>query len=249
MSKEKTAGRSAGVWRAIAVLMLGLAVAGCSTTQLHTSGEHRVISLKSGDLRGHGVAFITPSTVTGQEEEKQAVALSFAAVLMREMPDVRVVTLPETLSAVNQNGLADDYRSMFTDYRDTGIFRKAALKRVGEATGARYLAKLKLAGFSQGSNNRFGVLGFRIVDTQYAKLRLFFQIWDSVDGTIAWEGMQELVYAKESFSEKAVTLKTVIEKAAHELIARLPDRLPPEEPHSQHASPAGSRTALAAPRP
>jgi len=145
-----------------------LAVGGCAGTQIHSTTEHRTLSLKAGDLSAHGIAFITPSTVTGQEEERQAVALIFASVMARDMSDVRIVTLPETLSVVNGNGLADEYREMYAEYRDTGIFRRATLAKIGKLVRVRYVAQIKLAGFSQGSTTRFGFLGLRIVDTQYA---------------------------------------------------------------------------------
>lgn len=212
------------VWLSATIL---LAAGGCATPQVHSTTDYRAFSLKRGDLPRYGIAFITPSTVTGQEEERQAVALIFASVMARDFPDVHIVTLPETLSAVNGNGLADEYRKMYADYRDTGIFLRSTLKKIGKITGVRYVAQIKLAGFSQGSSTRFGILGLRVVDTQFAKIRLFFQIWDSTDGSIAWEGTHELVYAEEAASEKGITLKRALEYAASELIHRLPDWVPP----------------------
>lgn len=173
-------------------------------------------------MQTYGLAFITPSTVTGQEEDKQALALTFAEVLVAERPAVRCVTLPETLGAINRAGLAEEYKVMYEDYRDTGIFKRDILRKVGEATGTRYLVQLKLAGFVQGSQNRWGFLGIRMLDTKYASIRLFLQIWDSEDGTIAWEGNEELNYAFDTSRERAVTFKTVVETTARNLIAHLP---------------------------
>jgi hypothetical protein len=199
-----------------------LALAGCSTTQIYPTLQEQRISLRQGDLEAAGVAFITPSTVTGQEQEKQAVALAFADTLRQERPQLRVVTLAETLGAVNRAALADAYRRMYDDYRDTGLFPADALKRVGEATGARYLAQLKLQGFEQGSRDRFGVFGIRIVETKYAHVRLFLQIWDSQSGGIAWEGVQEMRHAHDTVTEEPVMQRTVLERTARDLIARLP---------------------------
>ncbi|MGD8367303.1 MAG: DUF4136 domain-containing protein [Desulfobacterales bacterium] len=190
--------------------------------QIYSRASHESISLKPGDLEAHGLAFITPSTVTGQEEEKQAVAFTFAHVLEKERPGIRCRTLSETLSAINHAGFAEEYRGMFNDYRNTGLFDRDILKKVSEVTGARYLAQLKLQGFNQGSMNRLGVLGLRIMMTKYATLRLFFQIWDADEGTIVWEGIQEMNYSVEAIDERTVTLQTVIEKAAEELVGRLP---------------------------
>ena len=204
----------------MAALLLPL-IAGCGT-QIYPTLEDRVISLREGDLESAGVAFITPSTVTGQEEEKQAVALIFAEVLKRERPKIRIVTLPETLGAINRANLAESYKRMYEDYRDTGLFNRDTLKKISAATGVRYIAQLKLQQFSQGEKERFGILGLRIVMTKYAGIRLFFQIWDSRDGSIAWEGTQETQYSWDTTKEEPVTFRIVIERTATDLIARLP---------------------------
>jgi hypothetical protein len=66
------------------------------------------------------------------------------------------------------------------------------------------------------------LLGLRLVETQYADLRLFFQIWDSRDGTVAWEAMQELRISRENATEEPLMLRRVLERSARELIAKLP---------------------------
>ncbi|MDH5535891.1 MAG: hypothetical protein OEZ08_10035 [Betaproteobacteria bacterium] len=197
-------------------------LSGCFGAQIHPTLHERAISLRAGDLESAGVAFITPSTATGQEEEKQAVALIFAEAMKRERPRIPVVALAETLGAINKSGLAEGYKRMYNDYRDTGLFERGILKQVGAATGSRYLAQLKLQRFSQGDKERFGALGLRIVETRFASVRLFFQIWDTRDGTIAWEGMQEMLYAEDKVAEQPVTLQTMIDRTASDLIAHLP---------------------------
>jgi len=207
---------------ALLLAALIFALAGCQSTQIFPSLQEHRISLRPGDLEASGIAFITPSTVTGQEQEKQAVAFTFADVIKRERQSLRVVTLAETLGAVNKAGLADAYKRMYDDYRDTGLLSRDVLKQIGAATGARYLAQLKLQGFGQGAKERFGALGLRIVETQFAHVRLFFQIWDSSDGSIAWEGMQEMRISQDTVTEEPVMLRTVLERTAQDLIAKLP---------------------------
>jgi hypothetical protein len=60
------------------------------------------------------------------------------------------------------------------------------------------------------------------VETKFAHLRLFLQIWDSQDGTIAWEGMQEMRISQETITEAPVMLRTVLEHTAQDLVTRLP---------------------------
>jgi len=205
------------------LLFLLVFLAGCSTSaHYYPTLQQQIISLRSGDLEAAGVAFITPSTVTGQEQEKEGVALTFADVMKEQRPALKVVTLAETLGAVNRAGLADDYRNMYQHYRATGLFPAGVLRQIGQAAGARYLAQLKLQGFSQGSKNRFGLLGLRLVETQYADVRLFVQIWDSRDGSIAWEAMQELRISLDSTRDEPVMLRKLLERSARDLVARLP---------------------------
>lgn len=215
------ANKTLTVLRVITLLLLPV-FSGCFGTQIYPTLEERVISLRTGDLESEGLALITPSTITGREEDKQAVALTFAEVLKRERPKVRVVALSETLGEINKADLAEAYKRMYADYRDTGLFNRDTLKKISVATGARYIAQLKLQQFSQGEKERFGILGLRIVMTKFAGIRLFFQIWDSHDGTIAWEGTQETLYSLDTTTEEPVTFRTVLERTATDLIARLP---------------------------
>jgi hypothetical protein len=208
-------------WIMIAFLATSL-LSGCASNQVHSTAHHSAMSLNNGDLEAHGLAFITPSTVTGQEEDKQTLAFIFAEVINEIRPDIKVVSLPQTLSAINKAGFADNYKAMYVDYRDTGIFRQDILKEVGNATGVRYLAQLKLSNFSQQSRGRFSVLGLRLIQTKEANIRMFVQIWDSVDGSIAWEGTEEVTYAWDSGSAEPVTFRIIVEETAENLVSLLP---------------------------
>jgi len=197
-----------------------LALGGC--TQVYSDFTERSISLEPGDLERGGLAFITPSTVTGQEEEKQAVALTFSDVLQSKRPEIRVVTLAKVLSTVNTAGLDVQYKEMYEDYRDSGLFKRELLKEIAEILETRYLAQLKLQGFTQRDKNRIKFFGVRLVETQVATLRLFLQIWDASDGTIAWEGVEELRRSWDTPSEDPVTLQDVMKLAAKEMIDNMP---------------------------
>jgi hypothetical protein len=208
-----------GAW---VVFACAIALSGCTTVQVYNTSQSRSISLGAGQLEAQGIAFITPSTATGREEEKQAVAFVFAEVLKRERPGVKVVSLPESLSAVNQANLGDSYKRMYDDYRDTGLFKRETLGEVGRITGSRYIAQIKLQEFSEGAKERFGTMGFRIVETRLARVRIFLQIWDSRDGSIVWEGMEEIVYSHERINEEPVTFQRAADHAAQYLTRRLP---------------------------
>jgi hypothetical protein len=209
-------------WMGAVGMALVCLLCGCWVPQVYSTASSKSISLGPDDLEKYGVAFTTPSTVTGQEEEKQSVAFAFAEVLMKERPAVRCITLPETLNAVNRAGLSEKYKLMYVEYSNTGIFSRDVLQQVGNATAARYVAQLKLSGFQQGTDGRFSAFGLRVIGTKTASLRLFFQIWDTNEGSIAWEGVEELQYSMDDMLEKSITLRKIMEVAARNMVSRLP---------------------------
>ncbi len=203
-----------------------LVLPGCSTTSQVYSAQiiaaQSSASLKPGELASYGIAFATPSTVTGQEEDKLALALAFSQAFEAARPGTRVVPLNETLSSINRRGLAESYKRLIVDYRDSRLLDRTALAQVGDATGARYIALLNLATFQQVYHDRFGLLGLRLLQTEEASIRLTLQIWDSRDGSIAWEGAQEVHMANETAAEDAVSFGVVVQAAAEKLIAKIP---------------------------
>lgn len=199
-------------------------LAGCQhvAQQRHSTMRDNPVSLTHTQLEAGGLAFITPATVTGQEEDRQGLALTFASVVREKRPELRCLSLSEALGAINRAGLAEDYRKMYEEYRSTGILARNRLRAIGKAIGVRYLAQLNLADFRQNSNERFGILGLRVVQTKGATIRMSMQLWDTQDGSIAWEGTQELDYANETISERSVTFQSMSEETARNLVARLP---------------------------
>jgi hypothetical protein len=53
-------------------------------------------------------------------------------------------------------------------------------------------------------------------------LRLYLQIWDSQDGSIAWEAMQELRIAMDTTKEQPIMLRTLLERSAQDLVSKVP---------------------------
>ena len=210
------------------VVMLVAAVAstaGCSTLQENgtlTVAAARADSLKADDLNSYGIAFVTPLTVTGQEQDRASLALIFSQVLQQMRPGVHVVPLTETLGDINHAGLAEDYKRFMANYHGGELLDKSSLKQISQATGVRYIAELKMASFLQESEDRFGVLGLHLVDTKKSSIRLSLQIWNSEDGSIAWEGAHELYLASDTLVAKPISFRSVVEASARKLVAKIP---------------------------
>lgn len=207
---------------------IGLILGACSgTTQVQRALKYESFELQVGDLATHGLAFITPTSITGQEQDRQSVAFLFARVLEEERPDIPVTSLAETLGSINEAGFLDEYKEMFEYYEDTGILPAAALKRIADVTGRRYIAMLQMAAYSNSSSGRVRIFGVRFVVTKSATLRLFNQIWDSETGKIAWEANQEMTVSYETAAETVVTFETMVGYTAKDLVTKLPHVCPP----------------------
>ena len=213
-------------------------VACARAPQVQRSLEYEAFTLTPGDLRSSGVAFLTPSSVTGREQDRPTIAFLFSQVLREERPDIPVTTLAETLSEINEAGLEDRYKDALEHMDVTGILPAATLARLGEITGRRYFIMLKLASYQSRYRGRFGLFGIRMIDTKIATLRLFYQIWDSETGSIAWEANQEMTLAYDTFTESIVTFEQMVESMSRDMIARMP--LPCPDDPAQNCAKGGN---------
>jgi len=218
------------------MIILAVMLPGACSYQVYTSEEHRAFNLTAEDLFEKGIAFTTPSSITGREQDRQSLALTFAEVLREKRPDINVVSLPETLSAINKAGLLNEYMQMYEHYEQTGIFDYSSLKKISELTGTRYIAQLNLSGFDQGEKGRFGIFGFRVLETKRANLRVFLQIWDAQEGMIAWEGYEEMNYATETYTEQGITFYDIARQIAENMVARIPRKTAEEDDESAQAA-------------
>ncbi len=205
------------------IYLVGMFFSAC-TYQIYTTEDHRAFNLTADDLFQKGIAFTTPSSITGREQDRQSLALTFAEVLREQRPDIHVVSLPETLSAINKAGLLTEYMRMYENYEQTGIFDYASLQKISAVTGTRYIAQLNLSGFNQREKGRFGIFGFRVLETKRANLRVFLQIWDTQEGIIAWEGYEEMNFATETYTEKGITFYDIARQIAENMVARIPQK-------------------------
>jgi hypothetical protein len=205
-----------------AVLSASAGLAGCGvTSQLHSELNYGAAAEAVLALDDAGIGVLTPAAPTGQESDKQALGDSLSTALQHELDMSRVLGLPEMLSAINKAGLAGAYARALADYESTGILDRDALRSIGEAAGVRYLAKLNLGNFNQSSDKRLAIAGIRMFDTWRATIRVHLEVWDSHTGEIAWQGNDELVYAREGVKERPVTFRQVADVAATNLVQKV----------------------------
>ena len=206
----------------LCMIATGLGLAGCGVTnQLHSELSYGGVSVETVHLEPSGVGVLTPSAPTGNESDKQALGDALGLALEAAIPNGNVMPMPDMLSAINRSGLARLYVNMLDEYADTGILERDALQKIGEAGGVRYLAKFNLSSFDQSSDKRMSIAGIRMFDTWRAQIRVHLEIWDSMIGEIAWQGNEELVFAREGVKERPVSFSQVARLAAEQLVERV----------------------------
>lgn len=206
----------------VALAGVAFGLGGCGvTSQLHTELSYGSVATESVAIDQFGVGVLTPSAPTGQESDKQALGDALGLALENANVGVHVMSLADMLSAINKSGLARSYSDMLAEYADTGILDRDRLRQMGEAGNVRYLAKLNLGDFAQSSDKRLSIAGIRMFDTWRATIRVHLEVWDSVTGEIAWQGNEELVFAREGVKERPVTFSQVAALAAEHLVKKV----------------------------
>lgn len=177
--------------------------------------------LTPGLLTEHGLGFLTPTAASSREEDRHALALVFGSVFAELRPEVRIVPLAQTLGAVNRAGMLRQYQRMYEGYAAAGVLERDTLAKLRGVTGVRYFCLLQLGEFSQ-PTPALQVFPLPARNSPPAHIRLFVQIWDSVDGTVAWEGINEISHAAQTGNAGSANFSVVVERAARELIGQLP---------------------------
>ena len=220
--------------RSLLVMLQLIFLTGCGfATQLTCDLDYRNIgSLSLSMLESDGIGVLTPSIVTGRETDKQIIGEVLSDVLEASLMMTNVVPLAEVLNRVNTAGLADVYAASLAMYDTSGIIPQASIDLLGEAVGARYLAKISLANFEQSQVERFGIAGIRVLTTNSTRIRLFLEIWDSETGHIVWYANEELAIAADRATEEDLSVRGASVRAIGEMMATLladPNQLFDEE--------------------
>lgn len=245
------------MFKPIAILIVAgtsAAVSGCAVTnQLHAELSYGGISTDRTALDEYGIGVLTPSAPTGQESDKQALGDVVSESLAGILPNAHVIPMSEMLSSINQAGLARPYAAMLNEYENTGILEYDTIRAVGESGAVRYLAKFNLSDFKQSSDKRLAIAGIRMFDTWRATIRVHLEIWDATTGEIAWQGDEELSFAREGVKEKPVSFSQVARLSADRLVEmigesgqRISDEAPEMLASNNSVHPATSHPAATA---
>jgi hypothetical protein len=126
-------------------------------------------------------------------------ALSYAldAALAQVTPPLPAQPVPDTLNALNQQGLTAEYADLLSGFAKTGLLERKRLQALGSALRSRYVLLPGLAGFDEVLADSFEFSGLKILRSRTSTLRLWLQLWDTQTGRMLWESTGEARVASE----------------------------------------------------
>ncbi|MCK4412655.1 MAG: hypothetical protein KAY32_03840 [Candidatus Eisenbacteria sp.] len=170
------------------ILTAMIAIGGCATAIKDKSVVHYVDPGFSEDhLKTFGLAMLPVVAGQGQEGYRRPIAECLSAGVRRAMADGRFLDWRETMDALNEQDLADDYESLIGTYRETAILREEMVSQLGEALRVRYLLFVSLEEFHTRTSTSYSVFT-GIQSQRKAAVNAFCQVWDCATGDVVWEG-------------------------------------------------------------
>jgi len=183
------------------ILAISIAlVAGCGpprTWDAHTTSWPTPASLDLTNLAGERVATLGVVAPPALQGLGPALSHALDAALAQATPPLPAQPIPETLNALNQQGLAAEYAELLSGFTRTGVFERKRLQSLGSALRSRYVLVPGLAGFDEVLGDSFEISGLKIVRSRVSTLRLWLQLWDTQTGRLLWESSGEARVASE----------------------------------------------------
>ncbi|HSA60669.1 MAG TPA: hypothetical protein VLE03_00395, partial [Nitrospiraceae bacterium] len=195
------------------LLLMLLSLAGCPGSvylwEVRTESTSIDPSFNLAAFKQEPVAVLDALSAPGFHGNEVGLALSLKRIMNRVVPNWRLVSPRESVTLINQQGLAAEYTRMRQDYEQSNILDRAPLRKIGGAIGVRYVLQPRLAAFAQTLYDRWKVPGFdlHVVRTRTSILRLALQLWDTETGELIWASTAEGTFQEEAFSDDPVYLR------------------------------------------
>ena len=212
--------------RRYALLVVVLAfMAGCSSSiygwQVRTNSTEFSPSFDPASLAKEPVAIFGAMTSPGLRGNEVGFDYMLGEVLQRVAPHFQIISQQQTISQINQQGLAAEYNQMRVDAEQSHILNRDPLRKVAAAVGARYVFQPRLAAFTQTMYDRWTFPGFGVVlsQTRQSNLRMSVQLWDAKSGELLWASMAEGTMQSEAFAKDPVHLEDTVRVTLGSIVA------------------------------
>jgi hypothetical protein len=191
----------------------------------------RAASFDPATLRQEQVGVLSTTVGFGLEGYAHQVSHSLASALTQTRIPLKSLTVQDTLSRINMEGLTGEYADMVSTYIRTGILDREGLEKIGRALHVAYVFQPVLASFTQSMSSRLSILGLRILQTRVTFLRLTLQLWDTRTGEIIWESSGEATLAAEDVREARISFDEIALRLWSHMLDDLFTGLTVEEQH------------------
>jgi hypothetical protein len=189
------------------------------TWVVHTDSIPRSPSLDTAALSREPVATFGLAAPAALQGFGPALSHALGEALSQLSPPIRAIPTYETLSRLNDQGLAVEYGDLVAGFARSGILERERLRRIGEGLGSPYVLQPGLAQFDQGVGDKFEFAGFKAVKTRLTTLRLWLQLWDTRTGQMLWESSGEVTVAAQLLTKESAAVS--LEDIAKRLWSRL----------------------------
>jgi len=174
---------------------------------------------------GQSVAILPTSSIQydpTQEIYRETLAGTLYAALIKYSSGPHILSLDSVQSGINEKELWNDFKLMYSEYRETAVLRKDLLLKVGQAVGARFVIVPRLLRFQSETFDRATIVGIAFLRTRQSSVDIHAQIWDTVTGQAIWEGASEGTVASEVVRGRPASFMAVAENACESLASKMP---------------------------
>jgi hypothetical protein len=147
-------------------------------------------------------------------------------ILRKIFPNWNVVYERDTITRINQQGLAESYTKLRNDYDQSNILDRDPLQTLRNAIGVRYVFQPRLEAFTQTMTDRwkFPGLDIRLSQTRSSIMRISLQLWDGETGELLWGSIAETTMENEAISQDPVYLEDIARATFGSMVSDFIDR-------------------------
>lgn len=153
---------------------------------------------------------LTPTTSGGLAPLVDTTCL-FA--LREAAPHGQGLSSAESISRLNEAGVAGTWQSLAKDYAATGVMDRERLSKIGTAIGRKYLIIPMLGYVSSDAEQQVQPLGITIAVTAWVSVWTSIQVWDAETGALLWASSASCTIATEVLAASGAPIHQALRSA------------------------------------
>ncbi len=203
----------------IYILILGLFVGGC-TASMHTFSEEqfRDDSFSIDSVDEYGMALLP---ISGSNQTFNSVVAIAADEILQSYEFNNYVGHRQVAGDLNSQNLVGEYQEMIHNYHSSGIADNTKLRKIGEATGTRYLLKIQIGSLNREAETETNYFDGSVHTAEQKDVRIYGLLWDASNGDVVWEGASTAMAAEGEFTAIHQLDSEFYQAATAELIHQL----------------------------